>query len=284
MGDADHRTIVPLLNSYKRGLAARRLLQTATGGLKLQKAPYYIHLLQFTLYLSPLILAIPFILLDAFGVWNEYYLALVYTFIHTLAIFTLVLGVLLVRRYTDSANQDISPDNQFDDDTIEVTSCCSYATLSFIFQSKRIIFVLLHSLLFCGLLSFASSFILLPRVLLEHLPLPGTVLVCITGWLVTCGAHYSLNVREPHETAIYRPTDLLGLGPLLRPAYLLSCATTIIIIRFIRLHIVEFWFNSCSDGPFCLQAYSYLDSRCPVALCSSVCAASVLGTRSATSP
>lgn len=234
MGDAEHRTIVPLLNSYKRGLATRRLLQTATGGLKLQKAPCYIHLLQFTLYLSPLILAIPFVILDALGVWREYYLALGYAFIHTLAIFTLVLGVWCIRRYTDIRNQDIPP---FDDDTIEVTSCCSYGTLSFIFQSKHIVFLLLHSLLFCGLLSFTSSFILLPRVLLEHLPLPGAVLVGITGWLVTCGAHYSLNVSGPHETAIYRPTDLLGLGPLLRPAYLLSSATAIITIRFKRLTI-----------------------------------------------
>lgn len=230
MEDPGHRTVVPLLNGYKRGLATRRLLQTATGGLKLQKAPCYIHLLQLTLYFSPLLFAIPFVVLDALGVWNEYYLALVYAFIHTLAIFTLRLSVYCIRRCTDITNQDTPPDN-FDEDTVEVTSCCSYGTLFFIFRSKSILSLFFHSLLLCGLLSFTSSFILLPRVLLDHLPLPAAVLVCITGWLVTCGAQYSLNVSRPHETAVYRPTDLLGLETLLRPAYLLLCATAIIAIR-----------------------------------------------------
>lgn len=235
MGDAEHRTVVPLLNGYKRGLATRRLLQTATGGLKLQKAPCYIHLLQLALYLSPLLLAIPFVILDALGVWNEYYLALVYTCIHTLATFTLRLSVYCIRRCTIT-NQDTPTDNHFEDDTVEVTSC--YDTLFFIFRSKSIISLFFHSLLLCGLLSFTSFFILLPSVLLDHLPLTGAVVVCITGWLVTCGVQYSLNVSQPHETAVYRPTDLLGLEPLLRPAYLLSCATAIITIRLIRLTIL----------------------------------------------
>ena len=237
MGDAEHRTTVPLLNGYKHGLATRRLLQTVTGGLKLQKAPCYIHLLRLSIYLSPLVFAIPFIIVDSVGVWNEYYLAFVYAFIYTLTVFALRISVYCAMKCTHAEGDNYpQSDRQFNNDnTIEGTSCCSYSTLFFIFHSKSIVSLFLHSLVVCGLLSFTSSFILLPRVLTEHLPLPGAVVVCITGWLVTCGAHYSLNVNQPHETAVYRPTDLLGLEPLMRPVYLIFCATAIIAVRFVLL-------------------------------------------------
>ena len=239
MRDAENRTTVPLLNSYKHGLVRRRLLQTVTGGLKLQRAPCYVHLLQSTIYVVPLALAIPFVVLDGLKVWNEYYLALVYAFIHTLALFTLRLSVYCSRKCVHAdrgAGTETQLEDDDDDDAIEaVTSCCSQSTLFFIFPSKSLPSLLLHSLLVCGLLSFTSSFVLLPRTLTTHLPLPGAVVVGIAGWLVTCGVHYSLTVNSPPETAVYRPTDLLGLAPLMRPAYLIFCATFIIVVRFVLL-------------------------------------------------
>ena len=233
MGDAEHRTTLPLLNSYKYGLARRRLLQTVSGGLRLQKAPCYIHLLQLTIYLFPLALASPFIVLDAVGVWNEYYLAIAYTFIHALTIITLRLGVYCSMKGT---GQECEDDD--DDDSIDVTACCSHSTLAFIFSSKHIVSLCFHSLLVCSLLSFTTAFVLLPRVLVEHLPLAGAVVVGSVGWIVTCSTHYALNIHQPYETAIYRPTDLLGLGPLTRPAYFIACTTVIVTIRLDSNH----WF------------------------------------------
>ena len=236
MGDVEQRTSisVPLLNSYKYGLATRRLLQTATGGLKLRRSPCYINLPQLAIYLVPLLLAIPFIILDSLGVWKEHYLALVYTLIHTLVIFTLRLCVYCTRRYqpTITANERLSNDD--DDDEIDIKSC--YGTLSFIFHSKHIISIIIHSLLVSPLLSFTSSFILLPRVLLEHLSgiTVAVFVVSVAGWMVTCGTHYSLSINQPHETAVYRPTDRLVLGPLKRPVYLILCATAIIVVRLVE--------------------------------------------------
>ena len=236
MGDAENRTTVPLLNSYKYGLVARRLLQTVTGGLKLQRAPCYVHLCQLAIYVAPLALAVPFVVLDGLKVWNEYYLALVYAFIHTLTHFTLRIVVCCSRK-SSHVQEDARTERQLDDDdedVIEVTSCCSHSTLLFIFHFKSVPSLLLHSLLKYGLLSFTSSFVLLPRTLTSHLPLPGAVVVGIISWLVTCGVHYSLGVNTPHETAVYRPTDLLGLTPLMRPFYLIFCATVIIVVRFVH--------------------------------------------------
>ena len=231
MGDADQRTAVPLLNSYKYGLVARRLLQTATGGLRLRRAPCLLHALQFTFYLSPLALAVPFIILDALGVWNEYYLALVYAFIHTLAGISLSTWVHCVKKMRRSERRqfDRRLDDDDDDDAIDVASC--HDALDFLFHSKHTVSLVLHSLLVSGLLSFASSLTLLPRVLTAHLPPAGAVVVGVAGWVVTCGAHYSLSVSRPHETAVYRPTDPLELGPVVRPAHLLFCATAIIGVR-----------------------------------------------------
>ena len=268
MGDAENRTRVPLLNSYKYGLVTRRLLQTVTGGLKLQKAPCYVHLLQFTIYVAPLTLAVPFLVLDGLKVWNEYYLALVYAFIHTLTHFTMRIAVCCIRKCSH-AEEDARTERQLDDndDVIEVTSCCSHSTLFFIFHSKSLPSLLLHSLLVCGLLSFTSSFVLLPRTLTTHLPLPGAVVVGAIGWLVTCGVHYSLGVNTPHETAVYRPTDLLGLAPLMRPVYLILCATVIIVVRFVHactcVIVLELYMSHprCSlffSGKSCFRSWNVL--------------------------
>ena len=236
MGDAENWTIVPLLNGYKYGLARRRFLQTATGGLRLQKAPCSIHVLQLLLYLSPAIAAAPFIALDAAAVWNEYYLSLVYSCATALVIFSLRATETCVRWRKRATVQIAASDGARvqlnDEERVDITSCCSYETLRFLVHPKGIVSLFLHSLLVTGLLSFASSFLLLPRVLSKHLPIPAAVTVGALGWLASCSAHYSLNVSPPHETATYRPTDRLELRPLTRPTHIICVATAFIPIRY----------------------------------------------------
>ena len=226
MGDAG-RTAVPLLSGYKYGLAWSRLLETATGGLKLRASQCRLNLLQLPLYLFPLALATPFIIMDALGVWREHYLAAVYALAHTLAVLSIRTSVYcsarLARRETN--------DDDDDDDESETTACCSHRSLSFVFSSKHIVSVFIHCLFACLLLSFTASFVLLPRGLTEHFSLPGAVVVGTIGWLVSCSAHYSLSVSGPHEVAVYRPTDLLGLEPLSRPAHFIFCTSAIIAVR-----------------------------------------------------
>ena len=227
MGDAaGYRTVVPLLSSYKHGLAVRRLLGTATGGLKLRKSPCRLNLLQLTLYLFPLALALPFIILDALGVWREYYLAAIYAIIHTVTVISARMGVYCGLRRSRQTQRETE-----DDDDLDITSCFSYNSLHFVFSPKPFVCVIIHSLFVCLLLSFTGTLVLLPRVLTDHLPLPGAVGVGLIGWVVLCNSHYSLSVSEPHEVAVYRPTDLLGLGPLTRPVYVITCTLAIITVR-----------------------------------------------------
>ena len=223
MGDVrHHQTVVPLLNSYKHGLVARRLLGTATGGIKLNS--WRLNLLQLSLYLSPVILALPFIVLDALGTWIDYYIAAVYAIVHTLAVFAVRLTLHCVRCSTPHQEREL--------DDIEITSFCSRNSHSFVFSSKHIASVFIHCLVVCAVLSFSLALVLLPRPLSTHLPLPGAVVVGIIGWLVVlCGSHYSLCVSQPHEVAVYRPTDVLELGPLTRAAFCILCGSAIITVR-----------------------------------------------------
>ena len=242
MGDPENWTVVPLLNSYKYGLARRRFLQTATGGLRLQRAPCSIHVLQLLLYLGPVIAAAPFIALDAVAVWNEYYLSLVYSCATALVIFSLRATETCVRWRKRATVQIAASEGaraqHNDEERVEITSCCSYETVRFLVHPKGIVSLFFHSLLVTGLLSFASSFLLLPRVLSKHLPIPAAVTVGALGWLASCSAHYSLNVSPPHETATYRPTDRLELRPLMRPTYIICIATAFIPIRYVlRLYM-----------------------------------------------
>ena len=136
MGDAEHRTALPLLSAYKYGLAARRLLETATGGVKLRRSPCYLNLLQLSAYLAPLALAVPFLVLDALGVWREHTLALVYTIIHTLAVFTLRLCVYFSIRCLPASTQieEHRTTDSDDDSSVEITSF--HGALSFMFSLK----------------------------------------------------------------------------------------------------------------------------------------------------
>ncbi len=91
---ADYNEPVPLLNQYKYGLVRRRLLAVITGGLNIRKVPWTLHLIQITLWLAPLFLSVPFIVVDSLRLWNEYYTALVYAI--TVSLYSLLLEVAVV--------------------------------------------------------------------------------------------------------------------------------------------------------------------------------------------
>lgn len=231
MGDATQRTVVPLLSSYRHNLAIRRLLETATGGLKLRTSHCRMNLFQLALYFFPLALALPFIVLDALEVWEVHYLAAVYAFIYTVAVFSVRTGVYCSLKNSQRSQQEREFGDDNDHDETDMASCCSYNSLFFIFSSKNLVSLIIHCLIVCLIFSFTASLVLLPRVLSDHLPLPGVVVVGTIGWLVFCSSHYSLSISQPHEVAVYRPTDLLGLGALTRPVYLIFSASAIIAIR-----------------------------------------------------
>ena len=236
----DVGTVVPLLSSYKHGLVRRRLLQTLTGGVRLQRSSCSAHLFQFLLFFAPVFLAAPFIILDiTLDAWSEYYLSLVYSCTVSLVAFGLRFAETSVRWRKEARVESAERDNALpssehfgDEEGTEVGSCCSYTTVRYLVHPKNATSLFLHSLLVTGLLSFASSLLLLPRVLNKHLPVAAAVVVGCLGWLASCVAHYSLNVSSPPEPATYRPTDRLKLRPLMRPTYIISIAATFIPVRY----------------------------------------------------
>ena len=232
VADPNRRTVVHnhLLNSYKHRLVKRRLLQTATGGLKLQKAPYFIHVFQLLVYLTPIVIAAPSIILSALDVWNEYFTSLFHSCIHVLVVFVFRMAEYCIRR---KFGNDCRPSSAQSDDEDMTDTEKSFGDMVYLIYviPKNIIYLCIHSIIASGLLSFASSYILAPKVLTEYFSIPVTVVVCTWGLLVTCNAHYSLNIHQPRETAVYRPTDRLELKPLLRATHIICVFLGIISIR-----------------------------------------------------
>ena len=221
---------VPLLNQYKHALLRRRLLQTITGGLKLRRAPWYIHLIQLMLWTAPFLIALPFVIISALRLWNNYYLALIYGFTQGLAVLLLeIIGVIVRCKQQHADNCNVGDTQLDDEESIDfaLESCC---TFDFIFARKKLHSLILHPFI-SGLVSFSACFILQPSIMLESLHIAGVVIVSIIGWYTLCSAHYSLSVSSPHETATYRPTDPLDLRFITRPFYIVAIAAIFIPLR-----------------------------------------------------
>ena len=223
------RGTVPLLNQYKHALLRRRLLQTITGGSKIRKAPWYVHLIQASLWIAPFLLALPFIVVSSLRVWNQYYIALTYGSLLGLATLPVEICRCIVSRY-DSEVEDGQLDDEEESVDFILDSCCSFETFNFVFARKKIHSFFLHPFV-SGLVSFCACFLLQPSVMLESLHVAGVVVVSIIGWYTFCSAHYSLSVSPPYETATYRPTDLLDLRFLTRPFYIVAIAAIFIPLR-----------------------------------------------------
>lgn len=230
-----HSTHPPLLNQYKHALLRRRLLQSLTGGPKIRRAPWYIHIAQLALWTTPLVFALPFIVISSLRLWNPYYLTLIYGFIQGFAALLLeMMGVVI--RYQHNKKNILSSeirDPQLDDEEsvdFAPESCCSFETFDFVFACKKLHSLILHPLA-SGLLAFSGCFILQPSIMLESMHIAGVVFVSIFGWYAVCSAHYSLTVSPPQETATFRPTDPLDLRFLMRPFYIVAIVAIFIPLR-----------------------------------------------------
>ena len=232
---SDHLTTnspnIPLLNQYKHALFRRRFIQTLTGGVRIRRAPWYIHLIQLSLWTAPFVFALPFIIISSLYLWNPYYVALVYGAIQGInALLVETIGGII--RYRHGSNTGVGDAQLDDEESVDFVlgSCCSFETFDFIFARKKLHSLILHPLV-SGLVSFAGCFILQPSVMLESLHIAGVVFVSVFGWYTLCSAHYSLNVSPPQETANYRPTDPLDLRFLTRPFYIVAIAAIFIPLR-----------------------------------------------------
>lgn len=227
---ATSRVVVPLLSSYKHGLLRRRLFRTLLGGVRIRKVPWYIHLIQAGIWGLPLVLSIPFIIVDGLRLWDQYFLALIYALM--LGIFVLVEGLVVAFLRFRSRQSINFLENEFDDEqnSIEIHSCCGMEMVDFIFSPKKIHSIILHPFV-SGVFSFTGFLLLLPSKMMELIPIGGVVIVSSIGWFTICNAHYSLSTRAPPETAVYRHTDPLELKFLNRPFHVLLLGIISMILK-----------------------------------------------------
>jgi len=219
---------VPLLNEYKYGLCRRKLLQSLFGGPVVRLAPFLIHFIQTLLWFLPLIFAIPFIVLDGVRVWSAYYLALVYSIgMGIMIICGEVVLLFVMHRHTDV---ELRVQQDYETEDVDIESICSSGAIFFVFDSRKKFDVILRplsSMIIC----YIGCYICFPTVLQNTFSLPGTVVLIVIGWLVFCLAHYSVIVRLPPETAVYRATSPYTLRQQYRPLYIMIIGTAIILVE-----------------------------------------------------
>ena len=219
-------TSAPLINEYKYGLLRRKLLQTITGGLRVQKGDYCAHVIQVVLWLCPFLISLPFLGLSF--VWNHYYWGLVYAFL--MSVLTFSLGGLSKVAYQKSATLG---ENDLDEDSDEVWNCSWSWRMITLFITPKSFAGIVSSTVVSGSLSFVSYAMLNPAYLLMLLPIPAMLVVIVPGWMAVCSAHYSLSARPPPDLAIYRDPshDYLNLNVFTRPMHIIAIGITFIIIR-----------------------------------------------------
>ena len=236
---------LPLLSSYKHGLARRRLLSTLTGGVRLQRVPWPLHLLQLSLWLSPLLLSLPFVVLEALSVWNRYLLALIYACVMVGGVSVVrvveVCGGYWSRKQTapstslgrvSRSSREVRPDGFSDEEGFDTSTigCCEQHSFEFLFGQRSIHSRLLHPLL-SGVLCYGGCFMLFVGVMREVMHVSAVVVVFVCGWYTLCSAHYALVAGMPHETAIYRHGDPLELRLLARAVCVVVVTAVFIALR-----------------------------------------------------
>ena len=218
--------IAPLLNEYKYGLMVRRLLQSLTGGVKLQKGlPLYVYLIQWLLWLLPVLLSVP--LIGISFVWNGYYLGIIYGVIMgtVLIVTNTIIGILI---HMNSLRH--SDGTLIDEDDPDISTYND--AINFIFAPKHPLNIFVHSVV-SGLTAFSVFIIFDIPVLLSFLPIPLVVIVVPSGWLTMCISHYSLLVHPPYEMSVYRSyhQDTLQLKFITRSFHIMLTGIIYLILR-----------------------------------------------------
>lgn len=218
--------VAPLLNEYKYSLLITRLAQSITGGIRIERnLHWYTHLIQWSLWLTPLLLSLPF--LGVSFVWNTYYLGLIYGIILSLFFLSLNIIVKLVSiKYNTeerSNNTDIP---------------AIYQVLTYIFAHERKFSILLFHSLISGIAGYAAFLLTDVPFLLTQIPVGAIVVVYPIVWLVSTLSLYSLLVRCPDvEMTGYRALshqDKAQLRFIRRSLYMILFGILYVVLRYVK--------------------------------------------------
>ena len=265
---AERSTASPFLNEYKLKFVIRRLLQTFLSGLLLKfdddvEAPWFIYLFQIVLFVLPFVYGGIFILAADLSSFSHLYLSIIGGVMYFLFVFTFKLALLILsnrlhyrdekRRLNEKTHKkniaSSKPTRQntktslFNDEQgYEFGSCCSMATLFFLFPPLVNYFlqidsqgitkinksILLRNVLRIFIDSILAGFIMLCGINFESIvylqryySIGGSICVFILTWCILCMSLYSLCIREPSEPAVYQPYDQFGVQHYHRSFYVI---------------------------------------------------------------
>lgn len=223
------RDVAPLITEAKYSVFKKRVFQTITGGIKWlgYNIPWFAVASQVVLWISPIVVAVPFVLMAELIDEAKFYFAIGYGVVMGLLVGGLEILPLTCR------NQSLVVVFQQDDDEDSVDfsgGCWRKEMDNFIFAARKWYILLLHPFLSAALSG--SMFIpLLPGSLNDVFPLAVVIILLPLVWLTLLIANYSIVAQPPAEPAVYTPTTPAWLGVLMRPSHVIIATSLYYILK-----------------------------------------------------
>ena len=224
------RDVAPLITEAKYSVTKKRIFQTITGGIKWlgYDVPWFAVASQIVLWIFPLAIAVPFVLLAEFFSETKFYFSIGYGVVMGLLAAGLEILPLTCR------NQSIVVAFQQDDDedSIDFSGGCWRKELdNFIFTTRKWYMLLLHPVL-SAVLSGVMFVPLLPGSISDVFPLGVVIILLPLVWLTLLIANYSVTAHPPSaEPAVYTTTTSKWLAVLMRPSHMIIAASLYYILK-----------------------------------------------------
>lgn len=224
------RDVAPLITEAKYLVTKKRVFQTITGGIKWfgYDIPWFTVTLQIVLWIFPLAIGVPFVLLAEFFSEAKFYFAIGYGVVMGL----LVAGLEILPFTCRNQSLVVIFQQDDDEDSIDLSGGCWRKELAnFIFATRKWYMLLLHP--FLSAVLFGSIFVpLLPESLNDVFPIAVMVILLPFVWLTLLIGSYSVISKPPSaEPAIYTGTTPTWLTVLMRPSHVIIAASLYYVLK-----------------------------------------------------
>ena len=224
------RDVAPLITEAKYPVCKKRLFQTIAGGIKWlgYGIPWFVVTSQIVLWVTPLVVAVPFVVLAEIFSEIKLYLAIGYGVVMGI----LVAGLELLPLTCRNQSLVVAFQQDDDEDSVDFSGGCWRKELdNFIFASRKWYALLLHPFLSAAL-SISTFIPLLPGSLHDVFPLAVMMILLTLGWLVLLLANYSITAQPPSsEPAVYTATTPAWLVVLMRPSHVIIATSLYYILK-----------------------------------------------------
>lgn len=223
------RDVAPLITEEKYSVCKKRVFQTVTGGIKWlgYNIPWFAVISQILLWILPLVVAVPFVLLAELFSDEKFYFAIGYGLMMGL----LMAGLEMLSFTCRNQSPVVVFQQDDDEDSVDFNGGCWRKELSnFIFTARKWYMLLLHQFLSATLSG--SMFVpLLPGSLNDVFPLAVMIILLPFVWLTLLVAIYSVTAQPPTEPAVYTATTPAWLAVLTRPSHVIIAASLYYVLK-----------------------------------------------------